>query len=75
MGSGVRGSWVHGAVGRGVAVVGWWRVQPERRSQHTEPVLMAVAEELGLGGQVVDAVEDERWRVAEEPGGGRRVEE
>ena len=36
---------------------------------------MAVAEELGLGGQVVDAVEDERWRVAEEPGGGRRVEE
>ena len=51
------------------------RVQPERRSQDAEPVLVAVAEELGLGGQVVDAVQDERWRVAEEPGGGRRVEE
>jgi len=38
-------------------------------------VLVAVAEELGLGGQVVDAVQDERWRVAEEPAGGRRVEE
>ena len=44
-------------------------------SQHAEAVLVAVAEELRLGGQVVDAVEDEGGRVAEEPGGDRRVEE
>ena len=45
------------------------------RAQHAESVLVAVAEELRLGGQVVDAVEDEGGRVAEEPGGDRRVEE
>jgi hypothetical protein len=38
-------------------------------------VLVAVAEELRLGGQVVDAIDYEGGRVAEEPGGDRRGEE